>query len=157
MIPSHFVFLRELPLTPNAKVDRKSLPAPEMLEAKTARIYEPPGNDVERSIAAIWTEVLNINSVGRQDNFFDLGGHSLHVVRVHSRLREVISEQLSITDLFRFPTVRSLAEHLSHGMEKSQTLDTSRDRVNSRKEAMGRRRQMRDKTILTTHHEDKMP
>jgi natural product biosynthesis luciferase-like monooxygenase protein len=156
MIPSNFVFLRELPLTPNAKVDRKSLPAPDKVEAKTARTYEPPGNDFERSIAAIWKEVLNINSVGRQDNFFDMGGHSLHVVRVHSRLRNVISQQLSMTDLFRFPTIRSLAEHLSNGTEKSQALDTSRDRVNSRKEALGRRRQMRNKTLLTTHHEDKM-
>jgi len=156
MIPSNFVFLRELPLTPNAKVDRKSLPAPEKVEAKTERTYEPPENDFERSIAAVWKEVLNINSVGRQDNFFDMGGHSLHVVRVHSRLRNVISQQLSMTDLFRFPTIRSLAEHLNNGTEKSQALDTSRDRVNSRIEAMGRRRQMRNKTLLTTHHEDKM-
>jgi acyl carrier protein len=120
------------------------------------RAYEPPENDFERSIAAIWKEILNINSVGRQDNFFDMGGHSLHVVRVHSRLRNVISQQLSITDLFRFPTIRSLAEHLSNGTEKSQSLDMSRDRMNSRKEAMGRRRQMRNKTLLTTHHEDKI-
>jgi AMP-binding enzyme/AMP-binding enzyme C-terminal domain/Phosphopantetheine attachment site len=156
MIPSNFVFLRELPLTPNAKVDRKSLPAPEKVEAKMERTYEPPGNDLERSIAAIWKEVLNIASVGRQDNFFDLGGHSLHVVRVHSRLRTIVPQQLSMTDLFRFPTIRSLAEHLSNGTEKSQSLDTSQDRMNSRKDAMGRRRQIRNKTLLTAHHEDKM-
>jgi natural product biosynthesis luciferase-like monooxygenase protein len=156
MIPSNFVFLRELPLTPNAKIDRKSLPAPEKVEAKTERTYEPLENDFERTIAAVWKEVLRINSVGRQDNFFDLGGHSLHVVRVHSRLRNVISQQLSMTDLFRFPTIRSLAEHLNNGTEKSPSLDTSRDRVTSRKEAMDRRRQMRNKALLTTHHEDKM-
>ena len=156
MIPSHFVFLRELPLSPNAKVDRKSLPALEKGEAKTERTYEPLENDFERSIAAIWKEVLNINSVGRQDNFFDMGGHSLHVVRVHSRLRNIISQQLSMTDLFRFPTIRSLADHLSNGTEKGQSLNTSRDRANSRKEAMSRRRQTRNKTLLTTYHEDKM-
>ena len=89
MVPSNFVFLRQLPLTPNAKVDRKALPAPEQVEAKTERACEPPENDFERSIATIWKEVLNIQSVGRQDNFFDLGGHSLHLVRVHSRLRNV--------------------------------------------------------------------
>jgi natural product biosynthesis luciferase-like monooxygenase protein len=155
MIPANFVFLTELPLTPNAKVDRKSLPEPEKVEAKTESTYEPPGNNFERSIAAIWKEVLNIDSVGRQDNFFDLGGHSLHVVRVHSRLRSIIAQQLSMTDLFRFPTISSLAEHLSNGTEQSQSLATSGDRVNSRKEAMGRRRQIRSKTLLT-HHEDKM-
>jgi surfactin family lipopeptide synthetase C len=132
------------------------LPAPEKVEANTERTYEPPGNDFERSIAAIWKEVLNIDSVGRQDNFFDMGGHSLHVVRVHSRLRNIISQQLSMTDLFRFPTIRALAEHLSNGMENSQSLDMSRDRVTLRKEAMDRRRQMRNKALLTTHHEDKM-
>jgi hypothetical protein len=153
MIPSHVVFLRELPLTPNAKVDRKALPAPEQAEATTARTDEPPGNNLERSIAAIWKEVLNLDSVGREDNFFDLGGHSLHVVRVHSRLRSITLQQLSMTDLFRFPTIRSLAEHLSCGIPESQTADSSHDRVRSRRDAMARRRQIRNRTQLAAHPE----
>ncbi|WP_157375981.1 AMP-binding enzyme, partial [Burkholderia ubonensis] len=76
MVPSAFVCLEQLPLTPNGKLDRKALPAPD-LDALHTRRYEPPVGEVEHALADIWAQLLNVERVGRHDNFFDLGGHSL--------------------------------------------------------------------------------
>ena len=141
MLPSSFVFLDKFPLTPNAKVDRKALPAPNSVRAPQRSVV-PPGNELEKNIAEIWTAVLSIDDVGMEDNFFDIGGHSLHVVQVHSRLRKLVEQDISMTDLFRFPTIRSLAKHLS-GEEDNGALQKSADRAQSRKQAMNRRRQRR--------------
>ena len=111
MVPSHIVPLADMPRTPNGKVDRKALPAP-LQSAAPAVAFAPPQNDLERDIAAIWQEVLKLPSVGTRDNFFDLGGHSLLAVQVHSRLRSRLSREVSITDLFRYPTIRALTDYL---------------------------------------------
>ncbi len=113
MVPAAFVILEALPLLPNGKVDRKALlrsaPAPMPRGVPSAL----PRTAAEREIAGIWREVLNLPEVGVQDNFFDLGGHSLLLVRVQRRLRETLGRDLPLVDLFRFPTVASLAGYLS--------------------------------------------
>ena len=113
MVPSHVVQLEAFPLTPNKKVDRKALPAPEEVREERPREIAEPQNDVEQRISAIWREVLNLPNVGIDENFFDLGGHSLLAVQVHSKLKKVSSRPVSITDLFRFPTIAALAAHLA--------------------------------------------
>jgi amino acid adenylation domain-containing protein len=115
MVPSAFVFLAALPLTPNGKLDRKALPEPQpQPQPQTAQGgYVPPATALERTITAIWQAVLQVEQVGVHDSFFDLGGHSLLMVRVHSMLRDELRRDLTIVDLFQYPTIHALAQHLS--------------------------------------------
>jgi acyl carrier protein len=112
MVPSAFVLLDALPLTPNGKLDRRALPAPDR-PSGAGSASAAPGNQLERKIAAAWQESLGLDEVGVNDNFFDLGGHSLLLVQLHLRLRELLDADLAIVDLFRFPTIRALAQFLS--------------------------------------------
>ena len=111
MVPSAFVFIDSLPLTANGKVDRGSLPAPEG-RANPDQVLVPPRNDLERTIVAIWKDVLHLDDVGVHDNFFDLGGHSLTLLRVHAKLSETNAD-VKVVELFQYPTVSALAAHLS--------------------------------------------
>jgi acyl carrier protein len=113
MLPSAFVRLEALPLTPNGKVDRKALPAPEQQRAELGGAYVVPEVGVEQSLAAIWSEVLRLDRVGADDNFFDLGGNSLLLQTVHARLESLVGRRVPLVALFQFPTVRALASHLS--------------------------------------------
>ncbi len=143
MIPSAFCFLDTLPLTPNGKIDRKALPDPEQLTPRSTAEYQAPENDFERQIAAVWQDVLKLESVGANDNFFDLGGHSLLVVQVHRQLRDQIEKPLSLTDLYRFPTIRSLVTHLESEDAGGAAAGAAADRGEKRKAALARRRRRR--------------
>ncbi len=112
MVPAQFVFLERIPRTPNGKVDRSALPTPEAWARPTAPRV-PPSNDLEARLAELWQETLGLDQVGVDDNFFDIGGHSLLVVRMHRRMGELSTRPVSLTDLFRFPTIRSLARALT--------------------------------------------
>ncbi len=113
MIPSTFVLLQTLPLTPNGKLDRRSLPAPETLRPELEATYVMPQTEMEQAIATIWQKALNIENIGIHDNFFELGGHSLLLVKVNSQLREIFKTDLSLLDMFRYPTISSLAQSFS--------------------------------------------
>ena len=142
MVPSHVVVLEKLPRTPNLKIDRNALPAPDHAVPTTA-VFVQPGSVMEEQIAEIWQEVLRVPKVGVHDNFFDIGGHSLLTVKVHSRLRGVLEAKVSITDLFRFPTIRALAEHLGGGggaAASAAVTEQAQARAGARREAMQRRR-----------------
>jgi acyl carrier protein len=107
-----------------------------------------PTNDLEQKIAEIWQQLLNVPQVGLNDNFFDLGGHSLLTVQAHRQLKEVVEKEISITDMFRFPTIRSLADYLNeeNGSNGTQTaVEQSVDRAASRREAMAQRRNLRQR------------
>jgi len=112
MIPSAIVFLDSLPLTPHGKVDRAALASTEVLR-DVSRNFVAPRNDLERTITSAWKTILELPSVGVHNNFFDLGGHSLLIVKLHALLRSMLGMEVSIVDLFRFPTVSSLARSLS--------------------------------------------
>jgi len=112
MVPSDFVVLDALPMTPGGKLDRRALPEPFGVRPDLTTAYIKPGNEVEQNIAALWRELLQVDKVGVEDNFFDLGGHSLLVVQLQSRLKELYPE-LSVIDLFKYPTVKSLSNYLS--------------------------------------------
>ncbi|HEY0553813.1 MAG TPA: amino acid adenylation domain-containing protein, partial [Thermoanaerobaculia bacterium] len=107
MIPSAFVTLKALPLTPSGKVDRRALPAPEAGAA--AEEYTAPQGPVEELLAGIWAEVLRVERVGARDNFFALGGHSLLATQVVSRVRSALGVELSLHRMFEAPTVAGLA------------------------------------------------
>jgi amino acid adenylation domain-containing protein/non-ribosomal peptide synthase protein (TIGR01720 family) len=108
MIPGAIVLLDSLPLTPNGKVDRRSLPIPDA-PAQGALGYVAPRNPIEQALADIWAEVLELDRVGVEDDFFALGGHSLLVMRVVVRAREALGVELPIRALFEAPTVVGLA------------------------------------------------
>jgi thioester reductase-like protein len=109
MVPSSFVMLEALPLLPNGKLDRKALPAPERPKAELSPSFEPPRSDLEKTLAGIWAEVLQLDQVGIRDNFFDLGGHSLALVRVMSRVRDALKVEVHLRHLFEKPTIAELA------------------------------------------------
>ena len=108
MVPSAYVKLDRLPATPNGKLDRQALPAPE-LGAFAARQYEAPLGETEAVVAAIWRDLLQVERVGRHDNFFELGGHSLLAMQLMVRIRAATSIELSVGAVFSLPTLKELA------------------------------------------------
>ena len=111
MIPNAFVSLDSLPLSPNGKIARKELPAPDGIINSQGR-YEPPRNSMEQQIADIWAQVLNLERVGIYDNFFELGGHSLLATQIISRLRKVFAVELTLRIFFEAPTIVALGEKI---------------------------------------------
>ena len=142
MVPTAFVLLPELPLTPNGKVDPKALPAPTDAVRPETTVRTAPQNRIEQNIATIWQDVLGISNVGRDSNFFDLGGHSLQLVRVNTRLRQAFNKDIPVVDMFRFTTVRALANHLSDQAD-SNSSDTIGEPGDLRKTSPRRHRQVR--------------
>src|SRR5581483_11636000 len=143
MIPSAFVTLEALPLTPAGKIDRDALPRADR-ERESGEPYAATETAVQAALAAIWRDLLHVDRVGLDDNFFDLGGHSLLVLQLHSRLGQVTAQPPSVVDLFRYPTVRALAEQLAgRGDEaaESDAADAARDRADRQRQAFLRRRQ----------------
>ncbi|RYZ35944.1 MAG: amino acid adenylation domain-containing protein, partial [Myxococcaceae bacterium] len=112
MVPTAWVELSSLPLSANGKVDRKALPVPEAPRVSAAEVVAPR-NAMETALAAIWAEVLHLESVGIHDDFFELGGHSLLATQVVSRIRSTLGVELPLGDLFSAPTVATLAEKLA--------------------------------------------
>ncbi len=109
MVPSLFVILDAFPLTPNGKVDRTALMAPEMARAEAAVAYVPARTPTETALAAIWGEILGIGRVGVEDDFFELGGHSLLAAQVVARVRDRLGVALALRALYEAPTVAELA------------------------------------------------
>ncbi|MCP4153633.1 MAG: hypothetical protein GY757_38245, partial [bacterium] len=108
MIPSYFIKLEKIPLTPNGKINRKVLPSPEITAGKN---YVPPEGKVEETLAAVWQQVLNTGEISVNDNFFNLGGDSIKTIQIASRLRKY-DLQLNIQDLFTHQTIKQLAPHV---------------------------------------------
>jgi amino acid adenylation domain-containing protein len=140
MVPSAFVVLDALPLTPNGKVDRKALPAPESLNPELEAAHVAPWTEVEQILATIWQEVLQVERVSVHHNFFDLGGHSLHIVQVYNQLQEVFHRDISITAMFQHPTISSLAKYVSQDQREQPSLQDSQARGRSRRERLARRK-----------------
>ncbi len=148
MLPVAFLALAEWPLASTGKLDRKALPTPEAWRAAQEAVLAAPETDLatskaspldslEKRIASLWCDLLDIEQIGPDDNFFDLGGHSLLMAQCHARLQRMLSRELLMVDLFRFPTVTSLAHFLDpeasrttkDGMESVATGRVSADTV----------------------------
>ncbi|WP_270732589.1 MupA/Atu3671 family FMN-dependent luciferase-like monooxygenase [Shimia sp. Alg240-R146] len=161
MRPQHYVTVTDFPLTPNKKVDRKALPSPE--ETRTVAVTKPVAaapvtapvavtGDVAATVAAVWSRVLGVAEVNATDNFFDIGGHSLLAVQAHRDIRtETGAAKLSITDIFRFPTMAGLVTRIEELTGGSRPADAPQvasredvaDRADGRAEMMSKRRAMR--------------
>jgi amino acid adenylation domain-containing protein len=113
MIPEAYVVLQEMPLTPNGKIDRKALPAPEGSKGKRSAAHVAPRTAVEERVAAIFGQVLGLTHIGVHDDFFELGGHSLTGTQVIARIRSELEIELSLRNLFEAPTVAGLSEHVA--------------------------------------------
>ena len=141
MVPAAFVELDRLPHTPNGKVDRNALLAMKKVDAAVADDeIVAPRTDVEQKVAAVWSEVLGVERVSINTNFFDMGGHSLLLAQVRARLQEVLHVELTIIELFQFPTVASLAAQLADRQTDSQATPTA---VRTRSLSSGRQALMR--------------
>ncbi len=132
MVPSAFEFLPALPLTENGKIDRKALlklPPPSLAAGTaTSQPLSELGNEMERIVASAWQDALGVASVDINDNFFDLGAHSLTVAEVQAKLQTDLGRDISILDLFQYSTVSTLAGHLAGAQSNSQISDRAQRR-----------------------------
>jgi aryl carrier-like protein len=140
MVPANIILLDALPRTPNGKVNRRALPQPGSELSLTAARYVAPENELERTISSVWQELLQLERIGIHDNFFDIGANSLLMVQANSRLRAVLRRELSLVDLFRYPTVNALAQYLNKTAPDSSARMRSQERGQARLDALQKRR-----------------
>jgi amino acid adenylation domain-containing protein len=123
MVPNLFVRLREMPLNPNGKIDREALPAPGSVERPGRAAAEAPRTDTEKAVAALFAEILKVEEVGRDDNFFRLGGHSLMATQMIAGISEALNIRFSAVDFFARPTVTGIAERVDALRAAEETMD----------------------------------
>ncbi|MGH9612689.1 MAG: phosphopantetheine-binding protein, partial [Bryobacteraceae bacterium] len=139
MVPAIFVVLKALPLSAVGKVDRGALPAPQ--PAFRAAGAESPATEMQKAIAAIWKTAAGIENPGPDDNFFDLGGNSLAIAAIEAELKSRFDADLPVTDLFRYPTIRSLADRLAHVNRELPWISNTQARAAKQKNALNKLRQ----------------
>lgn len=157
MVPSAFVALQNFPLTPNKKIDRKALPAPQTTGAGAVAAPNRLSDTVQQEVAAIWSAILGVSNIGARDNFFDLGGHSLLAVQAHREIREKLgAKTLGITDIFQFPVLSALCDKVRESMDiapagaaPSSEQETT---TSARATAMSRRKEMRARRMVRNRH-----
>jgi len=142
LVPARYVKMAEFPMTPSGKVDRKRLPAPDGTR-DVAAAYVAPKTHLERRIAGVWQEVLGVDRIGLEDNFFDLGGHSLLLVSVHARVQEFTSRPFPVVEMFRHPTVAALASYLRQEGADERSLEEARGQASKARSAILRQQQLR--------------
>jgi amino acid adenylation domain-containing protein len=133
MIPSSFVLLEALPTTPTGKVDRGRLPLTDRTRPALDAVFVRPRSECERSLTIIWQDVLHIDKIGIDDNFFDLGGNSLRLAEVNLKLHTVFEKDISLVEMFALPTARTLAEYFTQPEDKLAKLEKSHDRAKIRR------------------------
>ncbi|HET9550023.1 MAG TPA: non-ribosomal peptide synthetase [Candidatus Binatia bacterium] len=140
MIPSSFVLLDVLPTTPTGKVDRGRLPLTDRTRPALDAVFVRPRSERERSLTRIWQDVLHIDNIGIDDNFFDLGGNSLRLAEVNLKMRTVFKTDIPLVEMFALPTVRTLAEYFTRPGNKLAKLHKSHDRAKIRRALKERRK-----------------
>ncbi|MDM9585261.1 non-ribosomal peptide synthetase [Nostoc sp. GT001] len=140
MVPSAFVMLESLPLTANGKVDRHKLPAPSRERPQLEQAYISPQTDLERLLAGILSELLKIDRVGIDDNFFDLGATSISILQVAARIKQELGIELSAVKLFQYSTIGSLATYLHSNQNSQPSSDKLQNRAQRQQAARTRRR-----------------
>lgn len=119
MIPSWLIWLDAFPLTPNGKIDRRALPSPRVVVQHRSENHAPR-NEIERIISSVWKECLGLTSVSIQENFFDLGGHSLLLAKVYARLPAFLQEKITLVELYKYPTIQALAQFVDDQAEEDK-------------------------------------
>ena len=141
MVPSAIMVLEAMPLTPNKKIDRKALPSPSARAPRAPAETAAPVSDTQAAIAKVWSALLGVGDIRGEDNFFALGGHSLLAVQAHRDIRAALETDLSITDIFRFPTLAGLVGHLDKATQPAA--EPAAVPAPASSETMSKRRQMR--------------
>jgi aspartate racemase len=132
MIPALFQVIPAIPLTTSGKVDTGALPPPSTQRPHLEVGFHAPRTETESDIALLWQEFLALERVGVEDNFFDLGGHSLLLTRVHGRLNSTVRKEVSIVDLFRYPTIRSLAAFIDDSDKQEEARSGTYSKIRER-------------------------
>lgn len=140
MVPTAFISLPALPLTANGKLDHAALPAPTIDRADTRPGYIAPQTATERRLAAIWQEILALAAIGVSDNFFDVGGTSLLLLRLHARVCSEFGAPIRIVTIFQHPTIRALAGDLDSAAAPTRTASSAHERAAKQRESVARRR-----------------
>lgn len=143
MVPSFFVILEELPLLPNGKLNTKALPQPESVKRFSVN-YEAAKNDIEKKVEKIWESILNIDQIGVNDNFFDIGGHSLLLIQVYYKIKENFETDLSVVDMFKYSTIRLLSEYLAAEEKEDTVAEKVQQTQQSKKSMKINRQRMKD-------------
>jgi amino acid adenylation domain-containing protein len=154
MVPAAWVILERLPLTPNGKIDHRALPEPGRLRADSWSPYAPPQTDLESVIQTLWQEALQVEKVGVNDNFFDLGGHSFHILEINKKLQEFFDNELSLVDMFQYPTINSLAKYLSQEQGPQTSLQHDHALAGARRNSIERRREQRAHNRATKKYQE---
>jgi hypothetical protein len=135
MVPTAFVPVTEMPLSPHGKVDARALPPPSS-EAVEAHDDVAPSGDLQVTIAKVWCEVLGCPHVNPNDNFFDLGGNSLLILQAFKKLGPILPAECQVIDLFKYPTIKTLAEFIAKDPTSENTMsDQMTDRIAKQKMA----------------------
>ena len=140
MIPSVFVTLESFPLTHTGKIDRGSLPNPDIHRPAMEQAYIPPSSEIEKKLTDIWRRVLNLDRIGVHDNFFDLGGTSLLAIYLVSQVQESFNIDIPVIKLFQYPNVNSLSEYINGDRDEQPSFQRVIDRAQRRKDALSRRK-----------------
>lgn len=147
MIPGAFVKLEAIPLNANGKVDRRKLPDPTFSFNELLSVFSvssiSPTTELEEEIGEVWKELLGVSQVGIHDNFFDIGGHSLLILQAKTKLAKLLQRDIPLVAFFQYPTVSSLATHLSEDGEESSRFGKSKDRGSNRRNALQQRRRQK--------------
>ncbi|MEI8257969.1 MAG: phosphopantetheine-binding protein, partial [Deltaproteobacteria bacterium] len=143
MVPSVLVRLESLPLSANGKVDRKALPEPSEDAGTADRVYTAPEGPIEEAIAEVWCRLLKRSRVGRDDNFFDVGGHSLLMIRLREELSTRLGHEFSVVELFENPTPAALARRCGGDPEAEESVERAQERGTMRADRMARQRARR--------------
>ncbi len=138
MIPSSFVSIERLPTTPSGKLDRKSLPLPDFGDTGPSANYIAPKEGLEETIAEVWSRVLEIRWVGSADNFFDIGGTSISIAKVHDELTRTLQREIATPILFQYPTISVLASYLENGNEPSRKTKQRANRATMARKSLAR-------------------
>jgi acyl carrier protein len=144
MVPARFIQLESLPLTPNGKIDRRAIPPLSADSENSAVTPQTPRNDIERFLIELWSQVLRVQNVSLDANFFDLGGDSLSLVTVHSKLQKSLHKEVALTDLFEFTTIRQLAQRLAE-QGKNGHLSEAQQLARAQRNAFARHRELQSK------------
>lgn len=145
MVPADFILLEEWPKTPGGKIDLNALSNPQIRPSQSEMAFTPPQNALEQVIAALWQEVLPVAEIGRDDNFFDLGGHSLLLMKVNLKLKQHCRNDIPLVEMFRYPTVSTLAEFLGGKLngDLSNSFQKTQERAANRRETTQQQRARR--------------
>ncbi len=123
MIPSAFVPMTSFKLSPNGKVDRQALPIPDQNQALLTQTYRAPRSPIEEVMTEIWAEILAVEKVGIEDDFFILGGHSLKAIQLISKIRQTLEIEVAVRQVFNHPTIAQLVKEMSQSVGDENLLN----------------------------------